>query len=58
MRTAILLFLGVALAANPAAAGHGRERAVELIPELMGRILESQEEIRADKVAAAKERIR
>jgi hypothetical protein len=46
MRPALLLLLGVALAANPAAAGHGRERAVELIPELMGRILESQEEIR------------
>jgi hypothetical protein len=36
----------LALAGSPAAAAPPRERAVELIPELMGRILDSQEEIR------------
>ena len=39
--TAILAF-----AASPVAAAAAHERAVELIPELMGRILDSQEEIR------------
>jgi len=39
--------LGAAVAFGPAMAGaSGRERAAEQIPELMGRILESQEEIR------------
>jgi hypothetical protein len=38
---AVLLF-----AATPVAAAPSRERAIEQIPELMGRILESQEEIR------------
>jgi hypothetical protein len=39
--------LGAAVAFGPAtAAASGRERAAEQIPELMGRILESQEEIR------------
>ena len=37
---------GVALSSSAAWATHARERAVELIPELMGRILDSQEEIR------------
>lgn len=42
-----LAWLAIALlAASPADAAPGRERAVEQIPELMGRILESQEEIR------------
>jgi hypothetical protein len=41
-------------AAAPAgvAAGQGRERALEQIPELMGRILDSQEEIRAREAEA------
>ena len=41
----VLTLLGVVLAAAPAL-GAARERAIEQIPELMGRILESQEEIR------------
>ncbi|MDJ0847644.1 MAG: hypothetical protein QNK04_04580 [Myxococcota bacterium] len=43
-----LPFILIALLALPgvAAASQGRERAIEQIPELMGRILESQEEIR------------
>jgi len=40
-----LTLLGVLLLAGPAF-GAARERAIEQIPELMGRILESQEEIR------------
>jgi hypothetical protein len=41
--------VAVLLAAAPGriASGEGRERALEQIPELMGRILDSQEEIRA-----------
>ncbi len=46
MRGAVCLVVAVAIAAGPAAAERGRERAIELIPELMGRILETQEEIR------------
>lgn len=43
----LLLTVGACVAFGPAAAeAAGRERAAELIPELMGRILESQEEIR------------
>jgi len=42
-RVALTLAL---MAAGPAVASSGRERAIEQIPELMGRILESQEEIR------------
>jgi hypothetical protein len=45
-RTALGIAAIVALAGTPAAAAPPRERAVELIPELMGRILDSQEEIR------------
>jgi hypothetical protein len=46
-RWAVLVALGiVALRAVVAGASTARERAVEQIPELMGRILESQEEIR------------
>jgi hypothetical protein len=46
---AIAWLLAALLAAAPVrtAAGEGRERALEQIPELMGRILDSQEEIRA-----------
>src|SRR5262245_12332204 len=47
-RTAIPSLLAALLSgATAAAAGQGRERALEQIPELMGRILDSQEEIRA-----------
>ena len=42
---ALLVVVGLWLA-GPVLAAPARERAVELIPELMGRILESQEEIR------------
>ncbi len=49
--------LAVALAAVPAGAraGGARERAIEQIPELMGRILEAQEEIRERERSAATE---
>ncbi len=40
------LALALALCAPPAGAAPARERAIEQIPELMGRILDSQEEIR------------
>lgn len=42
-----LSLCGALLLAAPALAAPARERAIEQIPELMGRILESQEEIRA-----------
>jgi hypothetical protein len=45
VRAAFALTLGL-LVAPPATAGSARERAIEQIPELMGRILDSQEEIR------------
>lgn len=46
-RWGVSLAFGLALlAAPPDSRAAGRERASELIPELMGRILESQEEIR------------
>jgi hypothetical protein len=67
----LALALGAAAAVGPTVArASGRERAAEQIPELMGRILESQEEIREregeyapvvqrynEKLIAARERI-
>lgn len=44
---AVLPLIGIFLLSAASAQAGGRERAVEQIPELMGRILESQEEIRA-----------
>jgi hypothetical protein len=45
VRAALALALGM-LVASPATGTPARERAIEQIPELMGRILDSQEEIR------------
>jgi hypothetical protein len=45
VRLALVLMLGLG-AASTASANSARERAIEQIPELMGRILDSQEEIR------------
>ncbi len=49
MRNVVTLWAVLALVA-PAAALPPRERAIEQIPELMGRILESQEEIREQEI--------
>jgi hypothetical protein len=48
-----LLALSLAAAPGPIASGEGRERALEEIPELMGRILDSQQEIRAREAELA-----
>ena len=45
----LLMPLAALLVAAPAL-GAARERAIEQIPELMGRILESQEEIREREI--------
>jgi len=49
--------LGLVIALSPAGsrATNPRERAIEQIPELMGRILDAQEEIRATEASAATE---
>ncbi len=53
--TAAILALVLVAPAGSASAERGRERAIELIPELMGRILETQEEIRERDEAVAQE---
>ena len=54
-RRALALGIAVTIGAGAAGAASPRERAIEQIPELMGRILEAQEEIRATEANTATE---